>query len=86
MANHKSALKRIRQTGKRNLLNKSKKSRVRTAIKKLEEAITAGEKESAQKLFQDVQSQLGKLAKTGTFKKQMASRKTSRLAGKIAAL
>lgn len=86
MANHKSAVKRIKQNAKKRMNNRMKKSRARTAIKNLRLAISSNDKAKAQELLPVVQGLLGKLAKTGTIKKQNASRKTSRLASQIAAI
>lgn len=86
MANHKSAVKRIKQNAKKRMNNRMKKSRARTAIKTLRQAIASDDKAKATELFPQVQAYLGKLAKTGTIKKQNASRKTSRLASQIARL
>lgn len=86
MANHKSAEKRIKQNAKKRMINRVKKSRARTAIKGLRAAIAANDKTKATAIFTTVQSYLAKLVKTGTLKKQNASRKTSRLASQIAKL
>ncbi len=86
MANHKSSVKRAKQTIKIRSLNRSKKSKARTFIKRLRAAITENNKTEAIKLLPAVQKLLGKLAKTGTVKKQTAARKTSRLAQQVNAL
>lgn len=86
MANHKSAKKRIRQTAKRNFNNKSKKTRVRTQVKKLRGFISEQNKEEAVKLFPQVQSLLAKLAKSSATNKRTSARRISRLAGQIAKL
>lgn len=86
MANHKSAAKRNRQTIKRTALNRAKKSRVKTSIKRLRTAIQEKNKDLAQKQLVEVQTLLSKLAKTSAIKKQTASRKTSRLASQVARL
>jgi hypothetical protein len=52
MANHKSAEKRLRQTEKRTAINRSRMSRVRTFVKKVETAIASGDKAAAQSAFQ----------------------------------
>jgi len=84
VANHKSALKRSVQNEKKRLLNKSKKSKVKTAIKQLRAAIKDGNKEQAQNLMVEAQAGLAKLAKTNTVKKASASRQTARLAAQVA--
>lgn len=86
MANHKSAAKRNRQAIKKTALNRSKRSKVRTSIKKLRTAIQEKNKDVAQKQLVEVQSLLGKLAKSSAMKKQTASRKTARLASQVAKL
>lgn len=83
MANHKSSVKRARQTIKKNALNRSRTSIVTTAVKKLRAAITEGDKAEATKLLPEAQKMINRLAKTGVIKKETASRKTSRLASQI---
>ena len=58
MATHKSAEKRIRQTEKRTAINRSRMSRVRTFVKKVETAIETGDKQAAQSAFQVAQPEL----------------------------
>ncbi|MCO4755326.1 MAG: 30S ribosomal protein S20 [Bacteriovoracaceae bacterium] len=86
MANHKSAKKRIRQNETRRVSNKWKTSRLRTEIKKLATHIDASDKDNAEKQMNVVQSLIAKLAKTSAIKKATASRKTGRLAAKVAKL
>lgn len=83
MANHKSSIKRARQDEKKRMLNRSKKSRMRTAIKQLRNMITAGENDKATEFMPKVQSMIAKLAKTSAMKKQTANRKISRLASQL---
>lgn len=77
MANHKSSLKRIRQTKKRTLHNKYYAKTMRNAVRKLR-AIT--DKEEAMKLFPSVQKMLDKLAKTNIIHKNKAANLKSGLA------
>jgi small subunit ribosomal protein S20 len=86
LANHKSAAKRARQNKVRNENNKWKKSRVRTTIKKLYEAIDGKKADEAKALMLNVQSLLAKLAKTSAIKKATAARLTGRLAKKVSSL
>lgn len=86
MANIDSAKKRNRQNVVRTLRNAARKNSVKTAIKHLEEKITAGNKEEVQTAFNKVQSVMAKVVKVGTIKKQTASRKISRLNAKIKAV
>ncbi len=86
MANHKSAEKRIRQTEKRTAINRSRMSRVRTFVKKVETAISSGDKAGAQAAFQLAQPELHRAVTKGVMHKNTASRKISRLALRINAL
>ena len=86
MANHKSAKKRIRQTETRTARNKSTMSALRTVVKKVESAITAGDKKAAEVFFKAVEPALIKGAKKGLLHANMAARKVSRLSQKIKAL
>ena len=83
MANHKSAIKRARQTKKRTAVNKSRVSRVRTEVRKVEEAIKAGDKKAAATLLRTAESALKKAASKGITHKNAASRKVSRLNARI---
>lgn len=86
MANNKSAKKRILQNEKRRLLNKSRMSTVKTAIKKVVTAVD--EKQSAAELstlFNDAQSKIARAQGKGIFHKNTAARKVSRLAKYMAA-
>ncbi len=86
MANIKSAKKRARQNVKRRSANRSKKSAMRTAVKKFHAAVTEGNKEEVQSLFTKSQSLIRKLAKSSALNKKTASRLTSRLAAKVNSL
>ena len=83
MANHKSSEKRARQDIKKNLVNKMNESKSKTAVKKVRDAITAGDKKAAAAALTTAQSELRKLAKTGVIKTGTAARRTSRLANQI---
>jgi small subunit ribosomal protein S20 len=80
MANHKSAIKRIRQTEKRNARNRAAKSSIRTTVKKARTAAAAGEKEQAKQLFLEAEIALAKGASKGLLHTKNAARKISRLA------
>ena len=84
MANIKSAVKRAKQAEASRLRNRACKSTVLTARKKVLTAITAGNKDEAQKQYSDYASTLDKAAKKGVIAKNNASRKKSRLAVSIA--
>lgn len=83
MANHKSAEKRIRQTEKRTAINRSRMSRVRTFVRKVEAAIASGDKAGAQSAFQQAQPELHRAITKGVMHKNTAARKLSRLALRI---
>jgi small subunit ribosomal protein S20 len=86
MANHASAKKRIRRNNARALVNKSRVSRIRSFVKKVEVAIEAGDKKTAQAALQAAQPELMRGAAKGLFHKHTASRKMSRLSARIKAL
>ena len=79
MANIKSAKKRILVTKKREMRNKSVKSRVKTMVKKVEAAIAEGNKSDAEEALRVVTSELSKAASKGIYHKNTAARKISRL-------
>lgn len=84
MANIKSAVKRAKQSEASRLRNRSVKSSVLTARKKVIAAIGAGNKDEAQKSYSAYTSTLDKAAKKGVIAKNNASRKKSRVASSIA--
>ena len=83
MANHKSAKKRIRRNEKFELVNKIRKNRVRTFIKKVESAILENDKLGASSALKSAQPEMHKSVTKGVFKKNTISRKISRLSKKI---
>ena len=83
MANHKSALKRDRQSKVRRLRNRINKSNMKTVVGKLEEAIVAGSEEQAAKALQNAAAIIQRTASKGTIHKKTASRKVSRLAKRV---
>jgi small subunit ribosomal protein S20 len=86
MATHKSAEKRIRQTAKRTAINRARKSRVHTFVKKVETAIAAGDQEAARAALRSAQPELHRATTKGVFHKNTVARKLSRLAHRINAL
>jgi small subunit ribosomal protein S20 len=86
MANHKSAEKRIRQTEKRTATNRARRSRIRTFMKKVEEAIASGDKVAAQSAFKEAQPELLRGVTKGVLHKNTVARKLSRLNARIHAL
>ena len=83
MANRVSAKKRIRQTPHRTEVNRRRLSRVRTAIRKVEEAITSGDKEKASAAFREAQPNMMRGARRGMIHRNTVSRKLSRLSSRI---
>ena len=86
MANTKSAIKRIRRISKQTIVNKSRKSKFKNAIKKMDILLDAKKKKDALEYLPKLNSELMKVAKTGIIKKQNASRNISRITRKINAL
>jgi small subunit ribosomal protein S20 len=78
-----SALKRARQTVKRNLRNTSVKSTLKTVIKKVETAVSSGNKEDAIKALLEAVRELNTAASKGIIHRNTASRKISRLTKKV---
>lgn len=79
MPNTKSAERRMRNSSRKQINNRSINTRLHTLEKKFAELLSAGKKEDAAKALQGVVSALDKAAKTGTVPKARASRKKSRL-------
>ncbi len=86
MANHKSSLKSIRQIKTRTELNRSRVSRIRSRIRLVEEAITAGDKPAAEASFRTMQSELMRGVQRNLFRLNTAARKLSRTWTRIKAL
>ncbi|MDD2840474.1 MAG: 30S ribosomal protein S20 [Rickettsiales bacterium] len=83
MANISSSKKAIRVIGRKTEINKARKSRIKTFLRKVNDTITTGTIEEARKSFVEFESELMKGVKSGILKKNTASRKLSRLAGHI---
>ena len=86
MANTKSAIKRIRRISRQTTVNKSRKSRFRSAIKKMNLILDKKDKKEALAFLPKLNSELMKIAQTGVIKKQNASRNISRITKKINSL
>ena len=86
MANTKSAIKRIRRISRQTVVNKSRKSKFRNAIKKMNLILDKKNKKEALSYLPKLNSELMKVAKTSIIKKQNASRNISRITKKINAL
>lgn len=86
MANTKSAKKAARQTLRKTEVNKARRSRTRTSIKKVEEAIASGNAEAAVAALRNAEPEMMRAARAGVIHKNNASRKVSRLTKRIKAL
>ena len=86
MGNTKSAIKRIRRISRQTIVNKSRKSKFKNAIKKMDILLDAKKKKDALEYLPKLNSELMKVSKTGIIKKQNASRNISRITRKINAL
>lgn len=83
MANTSSAKKAARQAVKRAAVNKARRSRLRTFIKKVEEAIVSGDRHAANDALRAAQPEIMRSAQKGIIHKNTASRKISRLSKRI---
>ena len=86
MANIKSAQKRARQSVQRRTHNIALLSRMRTAVKKVQKAVEAGDKDSAQTLFKAAVPQIDKMVTKGLIKKNRGAQYKSRLNASVKAL
>ncbi|MGB7242952.1 MAG: 30S ribosomal protein S20 [Sulfitobacter sp.] len=86
MANSPQAKKRARQNETRFQINKARRSRIRTYLRKVEEAIASGDKNAATAALKDAQPELMRGVTKGVFHKNTASRKMSRLASRVKSL
>ena len=86
MANTPQAKKRIRRNSRRELINHSRISRIRTFIKAVESAVEAGQKDEAAEALRKAQPEMARGVSRGVLHKNTASRKFSRLAKRVASL
>ena len=86
MANTKSAKKATRVAARRTAINKDRTSRIRTFVRRVEEAIASGDQASAAAALQAAQPELMRGAQKGVLHKNTASRKVSRLAARVKAI
>ena len=86
MANTAQSQKRARQTERRTQVNKARRSRIRTFLRKVEEAILSGNAEAAQAALKAAQPELMRGVTRGVLHKNTASRKMSRLSARVKAL
>ncbi|MBZ0123154.1 MAG: 30S ribosomal protein S20 [Roseovarius sp.] len=86
MANTPQSKKRARQNLRRLTVNKARRSRIRTYLRKVEEAIASGDKDAAQAALRAAQPELMRGVTKGVFHKNTAARKLSRLSARVKAL
>ena len=83
MANNPGARKAIRKIEARTEVNKARRTRVRTFLRKFQEAVTAGDATAAKTAFVEAQSELMRAVSKGVVHKNTGSRKVSRLAAQL---
>ena len=86
MANTKSPIKRVRRISRQTAVNRSRKSKFKSAVKKMNNLIEKKDKKEALAFLPKLNSELMKISKTGVIKKQNASRNISRITKKIKSL
>jgi small subunit ribosomal protein S20 len=86
MANHFSAIKRTRQTERRTVRNRSNTSRLRSALREMRAALTAGDKGAAEQTYRKTTSALDKAIQKGVLHENTAARYKSRLSKRLAAI
>ncbi|HWM30317.1 MAG TPA: 30S ribosomal protein S20 [Methyloceanibacter sp.] len=86
MANTKSAKKAARQTVRRTAVNKTRRSHMRSSIRKVEEAIASGNQEAARAALKEAEPILASTAQKGVVHRKTASRKVSRLSKRVGAM
>ena len=86
MAHHKSAKKRIRRNDRRSVINRNRVSRIRTHIRKVEQAIEGGKKAEAEAAMKAAQPEIQRGVTKGVMHRNTASRKISRLSARIKAM
>jgi small subunit ribosomal protein S20 len=86
MPNSRSAEKRVRKTERRTEVNKNRRSRIRTAVRKVEEALAAGDKTAAQTALKAAEPEIMRGVSKGVIHRNSGSRKVSRLASRVKGL
>ena len=86
MANTPQSKKRARQNERRFQINKARRSRIRTFLRKVEEAIVSGDKDAAGSALRQAQPELMRGVSKGVIHKNTASRKMSRLSSRVKSL
>ena len=86
MANTPQSKKRARQAERRTAVNKARRSRIRTYLRKVEEALATGNQDAAAEALRNAQPELARGVSKGVLHKNTVSRKISRLASRVKAL
>ena len=86
MANTKSAKKATRTIARRPEINRARRSRMRTALRTVDEAISSGDQQTAQAALKAAEPELMRAAQKGVVHRSTASRKVSRLSQQVAKL
>jgi len=86
MANTRSAKKMVRKIAQRTEVNMARRSRMRTFVRKVEDAIEAGDKKTAAEALKAAQPEIMRAAQKGILHKNTSSRKMSRLSARIKAM
>lgn len=86
MANTPQSKKRARQNERRQAVNKARRSRIRTFLRKVEEAIASGDKNAADEALKAAQPELMRGVTKGVLHKNTAARKMSRLSARVKAI
>lgn len=86
MANTKSAKKMVRKIARRTEVNKTRRSRMRTFVRKVEEAIASGDKAAADAALKAAQPEIMRASQKGIMHKRTSSRKISRLSARVKAM
>ena len=86
MPNHKSSEKRVRQTARRTAVNKARRSELRSAVRKVEEALASGDKKAAAEALKAAEPIVMRGASKGVIHKNTGSRRISRLSSRVKGL
>ncbi|MBC6402169.1 MAG: 30S ribosomal protein S20 [Hyphomonadaceae bacterium] len=86
MANTKSARKAVRVVARKTAVNKSRRTLVRSRLRRVEDAIAAGDKVQAREAVKEAESAMMRAVSKGIFHRNTAARKISRLNGRIKAM
>jgi len=86
MAHSKQARKRLRQAERRTIVNRNRRSRVRTFVRKVEDALAAGDRDAAVAALKAVEPVLSRSGQLGILKSSTAARRISRLTRQVGAM